>query len=186
MYNNPLPKKTVAKNWSSNSPRRLRTTPINHREAIPANGSRFKAALSALPSGLRNPLLTEYQTIVQNWLEQRWLPSELYGGRFSEIVYTVLDGHAKSKYAAKPANFADACKKLENNSHVPRSFQILIPRIHLRKCEFLWCGPMAVGSSRVLRPELKLHRTDSYSGFCITSKELMEWIEEDDKGYFVR
>src|SRR5262249_15929769 len=42
------------------------------------------------------------------------------------------------------------------------------------------------GIKRVLRPELKLHRTDSYSGLCITSKELMEWIEEDDKGYFVR
>lgn len=91
-------------------------------------------ALYAIPAGLRDPLLEEYRGILQNFLEQRWLPSELYGGRFSEIVYTILDGQAKKAYApspAKPANFPDACRKLENNkfSHVPHSFQILIPRM---------------------------------------------------------
>ncbi len=90
------------------------------------------AALSAIPLGLRKPLIAEYQSIVQNFLEHRWLPSELSGGRFSEIVYTILDGHAKSAYPSspkKPGNFKDACTKLENNSGVPRSFQILIPRV---------------------------------------------------------
>jgi hypothetical protein len=92
------------------------------------------AALSAIPSGLRDPLLKEYGTIVQNFLEQRWLPSELHGGRFSEIVYTILDGQAKKSYAAapsKPADFVTACRALEKNklAHVPHSFQILIPRM---------------------------------------------------------
>jgi hypothetical protein len=92
------------------------------------------AALSAIPSGLRDPLLKEYQTIVQSFLEQRWLPSELHGGRLSETVYTILDGQAKNSYAsapAKPANFVEACRKLEKNKfpHVPHSFQILIPRM---------------------------------------------------------
>jgi hypothetical protein len=92
------------------------------------------AALSAIPSRLRDPLLKEYQTIVQNFLEQRWLPSELHGGRFSEIVYTILDGQAQKAYAAaptKPANFVEACRTLEKNklAHVPHSFQILIPRM---------------------------------------------------------
>jgi len=89
-------------------------------------------ALSAIPLGLRTPLIAEYQSIVQNFLEHRWLPSELSGGRFSEVVYTILDGHAKSAYASspkKPGNFKDACTKLESNSGVPRSFQILIPRL---------------------------------------------------------
>jgi hypothetical protein len=91
-------------------------------------------ALSTIPPGLRDPLIAEYQSIVQNFLEHRWLPSELSGGRFSEIVYTILDGHATKSYAvgpAKPAKFVDACRKLENNTqaHVPRSFQILIPRM---------------------------------------------------------
>lgn len=91
-------------------------------------------ALSAIPSGLRDPLLKEYQTIVQNFLEQRWLPTELHGGRFSETVYTILDGHAKRSYAstpAKPANFVEACRALEKikQPHIPHSFQITIPRM---------------------------------------------------------
>jgi hypothetical protein len=88
-------------------------------------------ALATIPSGLRDPLLNEYESIVQNYMERRWSPSELSGGKFCEIVYTVLDGHAKGTYAAKPSkptNFVDACKKLEGNAGVPRSFQILIPR----------------------------------------------------------
>jgi hypothetical protein len=92
------------------------------------------SCLAAIPAGLRDPLIAEYQSLIQNFMEHRWLPSELSGGRFSEIVYTVLDGHAKGRYAAapsKPANFPTACQKLENNAlpHVPRSFQILIPRM---------------------------------------------------------
>lgn len=91
-------------------------------------------ALFSIPPGLRKSLLNEYQTIVQNFLEHRWLPSELSGGRFSEIVYTIIDGQAKKAYASspgKPKDFVAACRKLENNalSHVPRSFQILIPRL---------------------------------------------------------
>ena len=89
-------------------------------------------ALASLPAGLRDPLLEEYRQIVQNFLERKWLPSELSGGRFCEIVYTILSGHAAGNYPAaptKPARFADACRQLENNAHVPRSFQILIPRL---------------------------------------------------------
>ena len=89
-------------------------------------------ALSSLPPGLRDPLLKEYESIVQNYMERRWSPSELSGGLFSEIVYSILDGHAKGTYSTtpfKPASMVDACKKLENNSHVPRSFQILLPRL---------------------------------------------------------
>src|SRR5260370_40273645 len=91
-------------------------------------------ALSAIPSGLRDPLISEYQSIVQNFLEHRWLPSELSGGRFSEIVFTILDGHAKKSYPAipsKPKDLVQACRNLENNtqSHIPRRFRILIPRM---------------------------------------------------------
>ena len=38
----PLPRNTVAKKRSSNSPMWLRRTAINHRNAIPVNGTRFK------------------------------------------------------------------------------------------------------------------------------------------------
>jgi hypothetical protein len=89
-------------------------------------------ALGVVPAALRDPLLREYESIVQNFMERRWSPAELSGGRFSEIVYTILDGHAKGTYAgapAKPANMVDSCKRLEANANVPRSFQILIPRM---------------------------------------------------------
>lgn len=88
--------------------------------------------LSPIPSGLREPLISEYNSIVQNFLEHRWTPTELSGGKFCEIVYTILDGRAKSAYLStptKPSNFVDACRRLENNSNEPRSFQILIPRL---------------------------------------------------------
>lgn len=65
-------------------------------------------------------------------MERRWASAELSGGRFCEIVYTILDGHARRVYPAvpnKPSNFVAACRQLENNTNVPRSFQILIPRL---------------------------------------------------------
>jgi hypothetical protein len=59
-------------------------------------------ALSILPDGLRKPLLKEYQSILQNYMEHRWSPSELSGGRFCEIVYTILHGHARSLSEYQP------------------------------------------------------------------------------------
>ncbi len=88
--------------------------------------------LFGIPKGLRKPLLEEYDTIVQAYFEGRWSPAELSGGRFSEIVYTILDGHASGIFAlrpSKPPNFVEACRRLESKTDVPRSFQILIPRI---------------------------------------------------------
>jgi hypothetical protein len=89
-------------------------------------------ALAPIPVGLRLPLLAEYQSIIQNYSEHRWSPSELSGGKFCEIVFTIVDGYGKGTYPAhpsKPADFVGACKRLEQNTHVPRSFQILIPRL---------------------------------------------------------
>jgi hypothetical protein len=91
-----------------------------------------QAALTAIPDGLRTPLLAEFGSIVQNFSEHRWSPSELSGGKFCEIVFTILDGFAKHSYASapsKPRFFDQACRSLENQAHVPRSFQILIPRL---------------------------------------------------------
>lgn len=91
-----------------------------------------QTALAAIPDGLRGPLLAEYGSIVQNFAEHRWSPSELSGGKFCEIVFTILDGFAKASYSptpSKPRAFDQACRVLENNAHVPRSFQILIPRL---------------------------------------------------------
>jgi hypothetical protein len=88
-------------------------------------------ALSPIPEGLRRPLIDEFSNIVNNFIERKWLPAELSGGRFCEIVYTIIDGYSSGSYQPspkKPRNFVDACRRLENNSNMPRSFQILIPR----------------------------------------------------------
>jgi hypothetical protein len=89
-------------------------------------------ALSTIPEGLRRPLIDEFSNIVNNYIERKWLPAELSGGRFCEIVYTIIDGYSSWSYQpspTKPRNFVDACRRLENNSNMPRSFQILIPRL---------------------------------------------------------
>lgn len=88
--------------------------------------------LSSIPIGLKDPLILEYNKIVQHYLEKRWTAAELSGGKFCEIVYSILEGYSKNVFASspsKPSNFVDACKRLENNSNIPRSFQILIPRM---------------------------------------------------------
>ena len=85
-----------------------------------------------VPVGLRTPLLKEYRQLVLSYSERRWAPSEMSGGRFCEVVYTVLVGYATDNWPqspAKPQNFVHACRKLECNSHVPRSMRILIPRL---------------------------------------------------------
>jgi len=89
-------------------------------------------ALNPIPEGLRRPLIDEFSNIVNNFMERKWLPAELSGGRFCEIVYTIIDGYSSGSYQpspTKPRNFVDACRRLENNSNIPRSFRILIPRL---------------------------------------------------------
>lgn len=93
--------------------------------------------LSHLPAGLTEELLACYRNIVQNYVESRWEPAELNGGKFCEVVYTILDGAisgAFSAKASKPANMMDACRALESrpadSTRVgDRSLRILIPRL---------------------------------------------------------
>ena len=51
----PLPRKTLAKNLSSYSRRRSRTTPMNQRKAMPAKGSRLSATWTGLASPASHP-----------------------------------------------------------------------------------------------------------------------------------
>ncbi len=73
-------------------------------------------ALGRIPDSLRIPLLEEYESIIRNYAEHRWSPAELSGGRFCEIVYSILEGHATGTYPpkpTKPSDFVGACRKLE-------------------------------------------------------------------------
>ena len=60
------------------------------------------------------------------------MPSELSGGRFCEIVFTIVEGYSSGSYASapkKPQNFVGACRQLEQSARIPRSFKVLIPRL---------------------------------------------------------
>ena len=93
--------------------------------------------LAGLPKGLRDELLGCYREIISSYLERRWEPSELNGGKFCEVVYSIVNGALKGTFpakATKPANMLDACKALEQESTVAgrvgdRSMRILIPRM---------------------------------------------------------
>jgi len=93
--------------------------------------------LAHLPPSLRSELFETYLQITSNYLERRWEPSELNGGKFSEVVYSILDGALKEDFPGrsfKPPNMLSACQALEkvpaNAQRVgDRSLRILIPRL---------------------------------------------------------
>jgi len=93
--------------------------------------------LAALPQALREELLDSYQKIMSNYLERRREPLELNGGKFCEVVYSIVDGALKGSFPAnarKPSNMLAACQALERQSPDPnrvgdRSLRVLIPRL---------------------------------------------------------
>lgn len=92
----------------------------------------LKKLLGSLPNGLRTPLIKEYKDLTQNYMEHRWEPAELSAGKICEIVYSIIKGHVDGNYPdspSKPRNMVNACRQLETEASLPRSFQILIPRM---------------------------------------------------------
>jgi hypothetical protein len=93
-------------------------------------------ALAGLPAGLRGELIDSYGEIVRNFIERRWEPSELRGGKFAEVVYCIVKGAVSGTFptkASKPKNMADASRALEgqpaNSALVgDKSLRVFIPR----------------------------------------------------------
>ena len=93
-------------------------------------------AFAALPTTLREELLSAFNEIVNNYREHRWEPAELNGGKLCEAVYTVckgwLEGGNYPARAQKPRRFAETCWGMEAAyQRVPnsRSARVLIPRM---------------------------------------------------------
>lgn len=90
-----------------------------------------------LPIPLRDTLLECYRQIMSNYLERRWEPSELNGGKFCEVVHSIVYGEISGTFpinATKPQNMRSACQALEQTTADPkrvgdRSLRILIPRL---------------------------------------------------------
>ncbi len=98
----------------------------------PASEPLLTKALGHLPTSLRSELLSTLDQIVQNFRAGRWEPSELNGGKLSEVVFTVIRGHAQGTIpskASKPSNMIDACRALEGEAALPRSLRIQVPRM---------------------------------------------------------
>lgn len=99
---------------------------------MPSDSVSAADALSDLPEGLRVALLEEFRGIEENYLEGRWGSAELSGARFAEVVFSIIEGYAKGSLPAspkKPSNFPQACRNLESQTGLSRSFRILIPRM---------------------------------------------------------
>jgi len=92
------------------------------------------SVLAQIPEGLKQPLLEEFNKIHKNFRERRWEPAELNGGKFAEVVYSIINGYAVGKFPAKPQkprNMVDACKAMESvdGTKFCRSIRIQIPRV---------------------------------------------------------
>lgn len=90
--------------------------------------------LAGLPTSLRDELLAALNTISTNFRESRWEPAELNGGKICEVVYSIIRGHADGQFPAhssKPANMVVACQRLEQETAMPRSLRIQVPRMLL-------------------------------------------------------
>jgi hypothetical protein len=93
-------------------------------------------AFAGLPLALRAELINSYREITRNFIERRWEPSELRGGKFAEIVYSIANGAVSGGYpakASKPQNMAVACRALEGQPANPtlvgdKSLRVYIPR----------------------------------------------------------
>jgi hypothetical protein len=92
--------------------------------------------LAGLPAALRAEVVEKYREIARNYIERRWEPSELNGGKFAEAAYSVCLGAVSGTFpdhASKPDNFAGSCRALEGKVSKSsltgdRSLRVLIPR----------------------------------------------------------
>jgi hypothetical protein len=94
----------------------------------------LRRALSAIPKGLLNPLLREYEAALEAVRGRKWETVGLKAGKLSEIIYTIVKGHIDGSFPsrpAKPANMVSACTALESadSTKFKRSLRIQIPRV---------------------------------------------------------
>lgn len=91
-------------------------------------------ALGELPQGLRDELMVEYRKIAKNFARGEWGDASVHGGRFCEVVYSILRGHVDGSYpdaASKPDDFPTACRNLgkADKSTFSQSVRLGIPRV---------------------------------------------------------
>jgi hypothetical protein len=88
--------------------------------------------LSTLPGELREALTQALNEVRQNYIERRWEPSELNGGKMAEAIYRILEWHASSTSSYTPIgsqikDFGKAVRRFENQASMPDSVRFHIP-----------------------------------------------------------
>lgn len=93
----------------------------------------LKTALSAIPAGLLDPLVTQFEEGLAEYRAGDWEKVGVKAGKFCEIAFTICHGHAKGCFAnapSKPPSMFHDCQKLEQyNKTKGRSLCIQIPRV---------------------------------------------------------
>jgi hypothetical protein len=100
-------------------------TPLLYKEV--------QLTLNTFPESILDELFSAFDKIISNYRTNHWEPSELNGGKFCEVVYSMLSGYLCGSipgHSTKPNNMYDACKSLEMypSTQYPRSLRIQIPR----------------------------------------------------------
>ncbi|MBI4922085.1 MAG: hypothetical protein HY834_10070 [Devosia nanyangense] len=84
---------------------------------------------ATLPPSLETALVDEFRDLQRNYREHRWRASELAGGRFCEVVYSILKGDVDGAYPAapyKPSDFRGSCRQLENQPALGTGLRFLV------------------------------------------------------------
>lgn len=93
----------------------------------------LRDTLTSIPTGLRDPLIEEFEQSLDEYRAADWEKVGLKAGKFCEIAYCVCLGHATGNYASvpsKPGNFPQACRDLEqHNGAKGRSLCMQVPKV---------------------------------------------------------
>jgi hypothetical protein len=90
-----------------------------------------QSVFAYLPDTLRDELLEEFDSIVSNYYQEKWTTAELSGGKFCEIVYSIIEGLGTNKFpahAAKPPSMETSCRLLAEYNNLSDSLRLSIPR----------------------------------------------------------
>ncbi len=93
----------------------------------------LKAALAAIPDGLRDPLIELFEGALSEYRASRWEATGTKVGKLCEVVYSIAAGATSGVWPAgpsKPKNMVDDGRALEKHTAKHgRSLCIQIPRI---------------------------------------------------------
>jgi hypothetical protein len=94
----------------------------------------FAVIFSMLPAFLLKKLEKSYTQIRSNFAQRRYEPSELNGGKFSEVVLRILEWHTSTPkiytpFGTKIRDFGQATRRFESLTSYPDSVRFHIPKI---------------------------------------------------------